>query len=130
MKTERQLSIFLENKPGVLAEMCRDLAAHRINLRALTVADHVDHAVVRLVVDKPTKAIHVLEERGALVVVSEVMAVSVADKPGALASLARKLARQQVNIDYLYGSSTHGGGRVTLYLRVSKGGGRRGSRVR
>jgi hypothetical protein len=119
MKTAEQLSLFLENKPGVLSEVCADLAAHKINIRAVTVADHVDHAVIRMVVDKPARAIHVLGERGALVIVSPVLEVSLRDRPGALGTLARRLARKRVNIDYLYGSAVGGRGRATLFLRVS-----------
>jgi hypothetical protein len=73
--------------------------------------------VVRLVVDDPRKAIHVLGEHGALVVETDVLAVNLADKPGALARLARTFARGRINIEYAYGTS--GGGQATVYVRVS-----------
>jgi hypothetical protein len=113
----KQLSIFLENKPGVLAKMCRTLAEHDINIRGLSVSDTVDHAVVRLVVTDPRKAIHVLGEHGMLVVETDVLALDLPDKPGKLAETAGKLARAKVNIEYAYGSSDHSAGFV--FVRVS-----------
>jgi len=64
MRVETQLSAFLENRAGVLAEMAADLARQGISIRALTVANLVDHAVVRLVVSEPQKALHLLGDRG------------------------------------------------------------------
>jgi hypothetical protein len=114
---EKQLSVFLENKPGVLAEVCRTLAEQGVNIRGMSISDTVDHAVVRLIVNDPQKAIHVLGEHGALVVETEVLAVKLDDKPGRLAELAEKFAQAEVNIEYAYGSSndTH----ATVFFRVS-----------
>lgn len=114
---EKQLSIFLENKPGVLAEVCKTLGAHGINIRGMSISDTVDHSVLRLIVDNPRKAIHILGEHGALVVETDVLAVELPDKPGELAKLARKFARGKVNIEYAYGTSA--GTKATLYVRVS-----------
>ena len=114
---EKQLSIFLENKPGVLAKMCRTLADHEINIRGLSISDTVDHAVVRLVVTDPRKAIHVLGEHGMLVVETDVLALDLPDKPGKLAEIAGKLARAKINIEYAYGSSDHSEG--VVFVRVS-----------
>jgi hypothetical protein len=114
---EKQLSIFLENKPGVLAKMCRTLADHEINIRGLSISDTVDHAVVRLVVTDPRKAIHVLGEHGMLVVETDVLALDLPDKPGKLAEIAGKLARAKINIEYAYGSADHSEG--VVFVRVS-----------
>lgn len=114
---ERQLSLFLVNKPGVLADVCQTLGEHKINIRGMSVSDTVDHAVVRMIVDDPIKAIHVLGEHGVLVVETDVLAVEVDDQPGALARVARKLAKAKVNIEYAYGTSDSGKARV--YIRVS-----------
>ena len=113
----RQLSVFLENKPGVLAEVCKELGDHDINIRGVSVSDTVDHAVVRLVVSDPHKAIHVLGEHGALVVETDVLVVKLSDHPGALADLASKFARGKINIDYAYGSSDDT--QATVFMRVS-----------
>ena len=114
---EKQLSIFLENKPGVLAEVAKTLGDHGINIRGLSVSDTVDHAVVRIIVTDPQKAIHILGEHGLLVVETEVLAVKLADEPGKLAEFASQLARAKVNIEYAYGSSH--GEEATVFFRVS-----------
>lgn len=118
MRVERQLSIFLDNKPGTLAAACIDLAAHDVNIDAITIANLVDHAVVRMVVSDPAAAIHLLGEAGILVIVSDVLAVDLPDRAGAIAEMARTLGRAKINIDYLYGSS-RGQGVPTIFLRVS-----------
>ena len=114
---EKQLSLFLVNKPGVLADVCKTLGDHDINIRGMSVSDTVDHAVVRLIVDDPNKAIHILGDHGVLVVETDVLAVQVQDQPGALAKMARKLSRGKVNIEYAYGTSD--GAQATIYVRVS-----------
>ena len=114
---EKQLSIFLENKPGVLARVCGALGARGINIRGLSVSDTVDHAVVRMVVDDSQMALHLLGEHGALVVETDVLAIKLENKPNELAKLAGKLARAKVNVEYAYGSSSDGEG--TVFFRVS-----------
>jgi hypothetical protein len=114
---EIQLSIFLENKPGVLADVCKALGAYDINIRGMSISDTVDHAVVRLIVNDPKKAVHILGEHGALVVETEVLALKLADKPGELAKMARKFARAKINIEYAYGTSV--ADQATIYMRVS-----------
>lgn len=114
---ERQLSIFLENKPGVLAEVGKVLADAGINIRGMSVSDTVDHAVVRLIVSDAQKAIHLLGDHGLLVVETDVLGVRLEDRPGGLAEIAGKFAEAKVNIEYAYGSSddTH----ATIFVRVS-----------
>ena len=114
---EKQLSLFLENKPGVLADVCQTLGDHQINIRGLSVSDTVDHAVVRMIVDDPIKAIHLLGDHGVMVVETDVLAIEVDDKPGALARIARKFARDKINIEYAYGTSDSGQARI--FMRVS-----------
>lgn len=114
---EKQLSIFLENKPGVLADVCKALQAHNINIRGISVSDTVDHAVVRMVVSDPRAAIHILGDHGALVVETDVLAVELSDSPGELAKLAAKFASAKINMEYAYGSSDHSSGLV--FIRVS-----------
>ena len=115
----KQLSVFLENKPGVLARLCDSFAENKINIRAITVADAIDHAVVRLVVNKPDRAVHLLEERGVLVVETDVLELKLGNRPGALGRVAEKLSKAKVNIEYAYGTSTAQGKSSTLIMRVS-----------
>ena len=119
MRVETQLSVFLENRAGVLADVAADLARHGISIRALTVATLADHAVVRLVVSEPQKALHLLGERGVLVVGSPVLAIDMPDEAGALADMARGLGRAGINIEYAYGSAPVGTGRAAVYVHVS-----------
>ncbi|MFH0940140.1 MAG: ACT domain-containing protein [Planctomycetota bacterium] len=119
MSVIKQLSIFLENKPGVLARLCRDFAKQKINIEGLSVSDTVDHAVVRLITNDPAKAITVLEGAGVLVVETDVLALNLADKPGELALIADRFAKAKVNIEYAYGTTTVGTAQGRLILRVS-----------
>lgn len=118
MRVERQLSLIIDNRPGVLADVCGDLARAKIGITAINVENLVDHSAVRLIVDDPDKATHLLGTGGVLVFENEVIAVSIPNKPGALAALARRLGAARVNIDYMYGS-TADRGKATVYLRVS-----------
>jgi hypothetical protein len=119
MRVERQLSLILENRPGVLAAVCADLGKNKINIEAVTVANLVDHSVVRLVVNDADKAIHLLGAAGVLVFENEVVAVSADNKPGALADIAERLGKARVNIDYMYASTPRPKGKAMIYLRVS-----------
>ena len=119
MQVTTQLSVFLENRAGVLAKVAADLARHRVSIRALTVANLVDHAVVRLVVSDPRRALHLLGERGVLAFTSEVLAVEVPDEGGTIADIARRLGRAGINIEYAYGSGPAEGGKAVIYLHVS-----------
>ncbi|MCU0962763.1 MAG: ACT domain-containing protein [Pirellulaceae bacterium] len=112
----KQLSLFLVNKPGVLAAVCQTLGDHHINIQGISISDTVDHAVVRLIVDDPNAAIHILGEHGVLVVENDVLGVEVDDHPGALAAVARKFARAKVNIEYAYGTSDSG--KAKIFVRV------------
>ncbi len=118
MRVDRQLAVFLENVPGTLARMCEALAQKDINLLALTVSDTVDHAVVRIVVDRAHEALHVLEDAGMLVVESDVLVAEVPNRPGGLAEIAGKLADSGINIEYAYCTAGRDQTEGTLVLRV------------
>ena len=117
MEVAEQLSVFLENKPGVLSSVCHALAEAGVNIRAISVSDTVDHAVVRLVTTEPGIARSILERGGALVLETDVLILPLANKPGALGDVAGKLSEAKVNIEYSYGS-TGGEDAGILVLRV------------
>ncbi len=100
-----QLAVFLENKPGTMARMCRALEKEKINILALTVSDTVDHAVVRMVVSDTHKAVHLLEVHNVLVVESEVLMIESDNRPGSLAGIAERLAKAKINVEYAYMTS-------------------------
>ena len=118
MELVTQLSIFLKNKPGVLADVTGALAEKGVNIQGISVSDTVDHAVVRLVTSDAKLAHEVLESSGALVVANQVIELDLTDSPGALAEVARKLAAASVNIEYAYGTAPVDG-KSRVYIRVS-----------
>lgn len=120
MKTVKQLSLFLENKPGTLAAVCRTLAGNRINVLAISITDGVDHAVVRMVVDDAAKALHILGEHGVLVVERDVLLITCGNRPGELATIARKLAAKKINIEYAYAATVPDATTGAIVLRVDQ----------
>src|ERR1043166_4162628 len=105
MQITKQLAIFLDNRPGMLARVADALAEAKINIYAITTSDTVDHSVVRLVVSDYRKALHVFEEHGALVVEDDVLMIDGSNNPGELARLAHKLADGGINIEYCYSAT-------------------------
>ncbi len=119
MQRTIQLSVFLENKPGTLAKVCEELARQSINILALTVADTIDHAIVRMVVDDPRRALLMFEERGTHVTENEVIVVEGQNRPGSLAEIANRLAQADVNILYGYLATPSGEDKGLLVMRTS-----------
>jgi hypothetical protein len=119
MAITRQLNVFLANKPGQLATLCRALAAAKVNIVAISVCDTVDHGVVRLVTDRNNAARAILKKRKIPFTDNQVLSVKMSNKPGALAAASAALAKAKVNIEYLYGSTTAAGEIATIIMRVS-----------
>lgn len=101
MKVE-QISIFLENKSGRLAEVTRLLGEGGINIRALTLADTTDFGILRLIVNDNVKALKLLKKEGFTVGKTEVVAIEVPDRPGGLAEILERLGEAGVNVEYMY----------------------------
>ena len=106
MPIEKQLSVFMENKPGRLSHICNVLAEARVNVHAMSVHDTVDHAIVRLMVDQPTKALIILEQEGLHIVSQDVVVIEIENKPGIISTIAKKLFRADINIEYAYCTAT------------------------
>ena len=119
MKIVKQLALFVENKPGTLSKVCQAFGAAKVNIYAISISDAVDHAVVRVVVSNPSRALHLLGERGVLVVERDVLMLEGRNKPGELASIAAKLARHKINIDYAYSATPPTATTGAMILRVS-----------
>lgn len=105
MHIAKQLAIFLDNRPGTLARLADAMAEAQVNIYAISTSDTVDHSVVRMVVSDYRKAMHVFEERGALVVEDDVLVIEGNNQPGSLAKLAHALAKAKVNIEYCYSAT-------------------------
>ncbi len=113
----RQLSLFIENKPGQLVAPCRTLADHGINILTLSLADTEKYGILRLVVDDSERAKEILASRGFVVNVVEVLALEVADHPGGLADLLALLDETGANIEYMYAFTYGRGGRAVMIFR-------------
>ncbi|MDH7481323.1 MAG: ACT domain-containing protein [Armatimonadota bacterium] len=98
----KQLSIFLENQSGRLAEVAGALGSEGINIRALSLADTSGFGILRLIVNDIAKARKVLQDKGFIVKETDVIAVEVPDCPGGLASVLNALAAEKINIEYMY----------------------------
>ena len=98
----KQVSVFLENKSGRLAEVCQTLGEHAINIRALCIADTSDFGILRLIVDDPAAAVEVLQDKGFSVGSTGVLALRVPDVPGGLGGVLADLQTRDVNVEYMY----------------------------
>lgn len=106
----KQISVFLENKSGRLAEVAKILGDNNIDLIAITISDTTDFGILRFIANKPEQAKKVLKDNGLTVNLTNVIAISVADKPGGLAVALDVLADQSIGIEYMYavGKDTNG----------------------
>ena len=114
-----QFSIFMVNKPGVLAQVLGEFARAKINIIAMTMMDSVEHGVMRVVFTAPKKAKEVLAKINMPHNETEVLCVTLTNKSGALAAVAEKLAKSHINISYAYCTAGAKGGRTTGVLKVA-----------
>jgi len=119
METAKQVSIFLENKPGRLAQVLSALAKDKVNVTALTVMDSHEHSVLRIVTENTPKTLQVLKTHGIPHAESDVLLVELKNQPGALAHVCESLAADHINIDYCYVSSGGRNGKVMGIFKVS-----------
>ena len=115
--TIKQISLFLENKPGHLASICKALADAKINIVTLSLADTQQFGIVRLIVDDWEKADAVLKAAGFAVNVRDVLAVGVRDEPGGMTALLAIIEKAGVNIEYMYAFAAHVGSEAVLVFR-------------
>lgn len=113
-----QLSVFSENKAGMLAEITGQLAEADIDIEALTIADTAEFGVLRLIVDSPKKAVSVLKLGGFVATLTPVIALRMRNKPGALAEIAKVLTDAGFSIEYLYASVTREIDSAFVIIRV------------
>jgi len=119
MEIQRQLTVFLENQPGMMNRICSIMKTNKVNILAFTLFGTVDHGVLRMIVDKPIEALHALGEKGVLVIDTEVLEIDALNEPGILAKITSLLSRAKVNVEYGYGSTGIPGGKERFYLQVS-----------
>ena len=102
MKLLKQLSIFIENKPGTIRAVCEVLRDNQINIRTLSLADTQQFGILRFLVNDPEKAREVLASAGFTAKETEVLALPVADHPGGLAEILDVIDRNNLNVEYMY----------------------------
>lgn len=112
-----QISIFIENKSGRLAEVSRVLGEKGVNIRALSLADTSDFGILRLIVDNTDLAKSALKDCGFTVNKTEVVAVEVPDRPGGLASILDVLDKASVNVEYMYAFVERSAGNAVIIFR-------------
>src|SRR5207253_3932634 len=119
MQTRKQVTVFLENKPGRLAQVLSTLAQAKINIVALSVMDRHEHGVLRFVSEDEAATAKALQSMNAHFTESEVLAVELKNQPGALAHVCETLAAEHISIDYAYCSSGGRNGKVFGIFKVS-----------
>ncbi|HIS05103.1 MAG TPA: acetolactate synthase [Candidatus Fimenecus stercoravium] len=117
--TINQISVFLENKPGQLAEFTRLLEKTQIDMRALSIAETQDFGILRLIVDDPYKTVSVVKDAGYICSITPVLAVEITDKPGSLVKMLTALSGGGVNIEYTYAFTARKKDMAYMVLRVN-----------
>ena len=114
-----QISVFLENRTGQLAEIVRLLAQNNVDIRALSIAETADYGLARMIVNDAHKASAVLLQHGDILSMTPVWAVEVPDTPGGLSDLLTLLAAEEIDVEYMYSLFTHKEGLAYMVMRVS-----------
>ena len=114
----KQISIFMENTTGRLAEVTALLAEAGINMRALSIADTADFGILRMVVDKPDETVRLLKEAGFTAKETDVIGVEVPDQPGELARIMWRFRDEGIGIEYLYASLEQKANKAVIIIKV------------
>lgn len=114
----KQISVFIENEKGKLAQVASLLAKRKINLQALSVADTTDYGILRLVTDRTEDALDALTEGGYLAKVTDVLSVKIEDKPGSLSKIISALSNGDVSVEYTYAFTSTNPGEAVMVFRV------------
>lgn len=113
-----QISVFVENRQGTLAQITGILEKAAIDIRAFSIADTTDFGILRLIVNNPSKAEEILKENNMMVSITEVIAVRIADKPGALNAVLELLFEKDISVEYAYAFITRSKDDAYVILRV------------
>lgn len=113
-----QISVFIENKPGNLANLTGFLAEHNIDMRAIEVADTSDYGIIRIIVDDPFNTITLLKDNDWICKLTHVIGVKIPDVPGAMSKVMNILASENVAIDYMYAFLTKESDNALMIIRV------------
>lgn len=100
--TVKQISVFLENKPGTMAELTKVLSENKVDMRALSLAETSDFGIARIITDNVYDAMQILKDAGFVCSVTKVLAVPISDEPGGLANVIHILGDNGINVEYMY----------------------------
>jgi len=114
----KQISIFVENKPGKISKITEVIGKAKINLKAMTIADSGSFGIIKIMTDNNQKAYEVLKNNNFLVSFQDVVVVEIPDKVGSFHKLAKILEKSKINIEDAYGFITEEGVRAVLILKV------------
>ena len=114
-----QISVFLENRTGQLAEITRLLADQNIDIRAINIAETADYGVLRMIVDDDDSAASILLKHGCILTMTPVTVVGLLDKPASLANLLDIFTEGKIDIEYMYALFTHVKGKAYMVFRVT-----------
>ncbi|MDP4121432.1 MAG: ACT domain-containing protein [Bacillota bacterium] len=115
----KQISVFVENKPGRLAEITSLLADANVNLRAVSIGDTTDFGILRMIVDKPEVAEKALKDAEMAMSVTQVLALAIEDVPGGFSKAVKILSQNGVSIEYMYAFNTGHFGKASIIIRVN-----------
>jgi len=115
----KQLTVFVENKQGALVAITDTLAAHNVNLRALSIADTEEFGILRLIVNDNDTACKTLTDEGYLLKITEVVGVKIGDEPGKLSKALAVLDEKGINMEYLYAFMARTEKHAYVVLRVA-----------
>ena len=113
-----QMSVFVENTTGRLAQLTRVLGNDGIDIKASCIADTVDFGILRCIVDDPEEATRVLKEHGFTASITEVIAVELEDRPGGFADVLEILAKENIGVNYIYSTIRSKEGAAIIVLKV------------
>lgn len=119
MELLTQFSVFMVNKPGILAQVTQQLASFKINVVAMTVMDSSEHGVLRLVAEDPEKTRTALRGLNLPTTETEVLLVEMPNRPGALADICTRFAQAHINITYAYCTTGGAGGRARAVFKLA-----------
>ena len=117
--TIHQISVFLENRSGQLADITATLSENHVDLRAINIAETADYGVLRLIVDDAQRASSILLEHGFILTMTPVVAVAVPDRPGGLSEVLGILSKANIDIEYMYSVFGQKNGLAYMIFRVS-----------
>ena len=117
----KQMSVFMENRPGRLAEITRVLAENNIDMRAINIADTTDFGILRMIVSEPDRAEKVLRDNNMTASITDVIAISIDDKIGSFSDVMSILEQGNISVEYIYSFIGEKSAKAGIVIRTNNG---------